>query len=243
MLELVLPKRQAVVSDRQSHVVGSSVRPRSRTDFAARSRASPNRGLSPRPGYAPFSPFLTTISKQRGYSAFIVGTMFTLQPIPGLAIRPIVGAITDRYKCRRAVFVWATVLVFALVGLLSAIPGANADEEMNDADVLRSSLFWWFFATTTLINVISNVHSFLGDTICMDLLGKYKNKNHAPFHCLDVRPLPRRIRTDAAILSIPYRPTAITDVIPRELDGIMIRLMIFNTFYYRMSQLLRRLSQ
>lgn len=157
---------------------------------------------------------MTTISKQRGYSAFIVGTMFTLQPIPGLAIRPIAGAITDRYKCRRAVFVWAAVLVFALVGLLSAIPGANATNVMDDADVLRSPLFWWFFGTTTLISVISNVHSFLGDTICMDLLGK--NKKTKTFHRLDVRPFPQRIRCRHTLHTVHID----SDNIPRELNGI-----------------------
>ncbi|XP_008186780.1 uncharacterized protein LOC100574372 [Acyrthosiphon pisum] len=125
-------------------------------------------------GYAPFSPFLTTISKQRGYSAFIVGLIFMLQPIPGMLIRPIVGAVTDKYKCRRSVFIASSIITFLLVCLLSIIPGTTAKEEMNDLDAIKSPLFWMFFITIALINTDGTVKSVLEDTICMDLLGKKK---------------------------------------------------------------------
>lgn len=122
-------------------------------------------------GYAPFSPFLTTISKQRGYSAFIVGLIFMLQPIPGMLIRPIIGAVTDKYKCRRSVFILSSLITFVLVCLLSIIPGTTSKEEMNDLDVIKSPLFWLFFTTIALINTDGTVKSVLEDTICMDLLG------------------------------------------------------------------------
>ncbi|XP_022177886.1 major facilitator superfamily domain-containing protein 6-A-like [Myzus persicae] len=126
-------------------------------------------------GYAPFSPFLTTISKQRGYSAFIVGLIFMLQPIPGMLIRPIVGAVTDKYKCRRSVFIASSIITFVLVCLLSIIPGTTSKEEMNDLDVIKSPLFWMFFTTIALLNTDGTVKSVLEDTICMDLLGKDKH--------------------------------------------------------------------
>jgi len=122
-------------------------------------------------GYAPFSPFLTTISKQRGYSAFIVGVMFTLQPIPSLIVRPIMGAVTDKYKCRRSVFIGSTVITFLLVCLLSVIPGTTSNVEMSDSDTMKSPLFWLFFTTIALINADGSVKGVLDDTICMDLLG------------------------------------------------------------------------
>lgn len=124
-----------------------------------------------RSGYAPFSPFLTTMSRQRGYSAFIVGLIFMLQPIPGLFISPIVGVVTDKYKCRRSVFVSSAVIMFLLVCLLSIIPGTESKEEINDMDVIKSPLFWMFFGTITLINMDGTVKTVLEDTICMDLLG------------------------------------------------------------------------
>ncbi|XP_025199984.1 major facilitator superfamily domain-containing protein 6-like [Melanaphis sacchari] len=126
-------------------------------------------------GYAPFAPFLTTISRQRGYSAFIVGLIFMLQPIPGMIIRPITGAVTDKYKCRRSVFILSSTITFVLVCLLSIIPGTTSKEEMNDLDVIKSPLFWLFITTITLLNTGGTVKSVLEDTICMDLLGKDKN--------------------------------------------------------------------
>ncbi|CAI6362092.1 unnamed protein product [Macrosiphum euphorbiae] len=125
-------------------------------------------------GYA-FAPFLTTISKQRGYSAFIVGLIFMLQPIPGLLIRPIVGAVTDKYKCRRSVFIASSIIMFVLVCLLSIIPGTTSKEELNDLDVLKSSLFWMFFTTIALIKMVGMARTVLEDTVCMDLLGEDKN--------------------------------------------------------------------
>ncbi|XP_026806833.1 major facilitator superfamily domain-containing protein 6-B-like isoform X1 [Rhopalosiphum maidis] len=126
-------------------------------------------------GYAPFSPFMTTILKQRGYSAFIVGLIFMLQPIPGILIKPLIGVITDKYKCRRSVIILSSIITFVLVCLLSIIPGTTSKEEMNDLDVIKSPLFWLFITTIVLINTDGMVKSVIEDTICMDLLGKDKN--------------------------------------------------------------------
>lgn len=122
-------------------------------------------------GYAPFSPFLTTIAKQRGYSAFVVGIMLMMQPIPGMIIRPIVGAITDKYKCRRSVLIGSAVILFLLVCLLFAIPGTTSNVELSDSDTIRSPLFWLFCATVALINADGSVKTVLDDTICMEMLG------------------------------------------------------------------------
>lgn len=122
-------------------------------------------------GYGSFSPFISTISKQRGYSAFVVGMMLMLQPIPALIIRPLMGAITDKYKCRRAVFIGSSVITFVLVCLLSVIPGTTSNAEMSDLDTMESPLFWLFFTVTALINADGSVKKILEDTICMELLG------------------------------------------------------------------------
>jgi len=117
---------------------------------------------------------LTTISKQRGYSPFVVGLIFMLQPIPGMLIRPIVGAVTDKYKCRRSVFIASSIITVVLVCLLAIIPGTTAKEEINDLDVIKSPLFWMFLSTIALLSMVGLVKSVLEDTICMDLLGKNK---------------------------------------------------------------------
>ncbi|VVC36471.1 Major facilitator superfamily domain,Major facilitator superfamily associated domain [Cinara cedri] len=127
-------------------------------------------------GFSPYMPFLTTIARQRGYSAFVVGFMNMLQPIPGLVARPIIGALTDRYKCRRAVFITSIVLIFSLMCMLWVIPGKTSDIELNDLDVIKSPLFWWFSGTISLINALAMVKTVLEDTICVNLLGDQKNE-------------------------------------------------------------------
>ena len=97
-----------------------------------------------------------------------------LQPIPGLLIRPIVGAVTDKYKCRRSVFIASSIIMFVLVCLLSIIPGTTAKEEINDLDVIKSPIFWMFCTTIALIGMVAMSKAVLEDTICMDLLGKNK---------------------------------------------------------------------
>jgi len=95
-----------------------------------------------------------------------------LQPIPGLLIRPIIGAVTDKYKCRRSVLIASSIIMFVLVCLLSIIPGTTSKKELNDLDVLKSSLFWMFFTTIALIKMVGMARTVLEDTVCMDLLGK-----------------------------------------------------------------------
>lgn len=124
-------------------------------------------------GFAPLFPFMPTILKQRGYSAFIVGLIFMLLPFPGLLGRPLVGAITDKYKCRRSAFILCTIMIFLMVFALMLIPGTAVAEEIDDAVVLKSPLFWLFFSTITAIITLELVRIVLEDTICMDLLGTH----------------------------------------------------------------------
>ncbi|CAI6361482.1 unnamed protein product [Macrosiphum euphorbiae] len=126
-------------------------------------------------GYAPIFTFLTTISKQRGYSALIIGLILMLHPIPGILMRSIVGAVTDKYKCRRSVLIASSIIMFVLVCLLSIIPGTTAKEEINDLDVIKSPIFWMFCTTIALIGMVAMAKAVLEDTICMDLLGEDKN--------------------------------------------------------------------
>lgn len=123
-------------------------------------------------GNAPYRPFMSTIAKQRGYSAFIIGLMFSLELIPGLFIRPIVGFITDYYKCRRLFFIADSVLFFLSTYLLFIIPGKISENELNDLDVIKSPLFWLFLAMMTLNNAFVVTNNTMANTVCIQLLGK-----------------------------------------------------------------------
>lgn len=122
---------------------------------------------------APVSPFLSTIMKQRGYSLVVVGTVLTVVPLPGLLVRPVVGVFTDKYKCRKLAIILNACVMFMLVcGILFA-PGASAAEsKLADSEVIRSPAFWFFAVVVVLLKTAYAVNTVLGDTICVDLLGK-----------------------------------------------------------------------
>ncbi|CAI6360488.1 unnamed protein product [Macrosiphum euphorbiae] len=127
-------------------------------------------------GTATILPFLSTISKQRGYSPVIVGLIFTILPLLGLLVRPLIGAITDKYKCRKAVFVLIIAIRGLFITMLMFIPGSAVKIEMDDADVIKSPIFWLFFCTVTLYKIACNLSIVLEDTICIDILGENKTK-------------------------------------------------------------------
>lgn len=52
------------------------------------------------------------------------------------------------------------------------ISDTNTNEEIDDLDAIRSSLFWLFCITITLFSATAMVKNVLEDTICMSLLGK-----------------------------------------------------------------------
>jgi len=56
--------------------------------------------------------------------------------------------------------------------ILMLIPGSTVLTEINDADVIKSPLFWWFFGTIAIFKISTVVSTVMEDTICVQLLGK-----------------------------------------------------------------------
>ncbi|XP_060874397.1 major facilitator superfamily domain-containing protein 6-like isoform X3 [Metopolophium dirhodum] len=127
-------------------------------------------------GAAPIFPFLSTILKQRGYSSIIVGLIFTILSFIGLLVRPVIGAITDKYKCRRAAFILSIAIMSVFISILMFIPGSDEQTEINDTDVIKSPLFWLFLSTITIFKISAVVAIVMEDTICVQLLDKDKTK-------------------------------------------------------------------
>ncbi|XP_060874398.1 major facilitator superfamily domain-containing protein 6-B-like [Metopolophium dirhodum] len=127
-------------------------------------------------GSAPIIPFLSTISMQRGYSSVIVGLIFTLLPLPALIVRPVVGAMTDKYKCRKIVLITLIVINCLIVCVLMFIPGTTIKTEIADVNVIKSPTFWLFFSTIAMLTTCTTARSVLENTICIGLLGENKHK-------------------------------------------------------------------
>ncbi|KAF2885987.1 hypothetical protein ILUMI_20186, partial [Ignelater luminosus] len=55
-------------------------------------------------GTAPVVPFMSVYAKQLGFSSFIVGIVYTVLPFSGMLAKPLMGAIADRYRCQKLIF-------------------------------------------------------------------------------------------------------------------------------------------
>ena len=65
-------------------------------------------------GTAPIVPFLPVYARQLGFSGVIVGLIYTVLPITGMLAKPIFGAIADRYRLQKTLF-----LAFQIVTAIS----------------------------------------------------------------------------------------------------------------------------
>lgn len=61
-------------------------------------------------GTAPIVPFVPTLAKQLGFSTVTVGTIYTFLPIFGLLAKPFFGAISDRFKVQKLLFLSFIIL-------------------------------------------------------------------------------------------------------------------------------------
>lgn len=126
-------------------------------------------------GTSPFTPFLTTICKQRGYSAFLVGIMFLLPPIITVIFRPLIGAITDRFRCQKTAFLWFIALMVIITASYGILPDSPKNiDNSQDAIALRTYQFWMFFVFLLCRNITLNVVTTMSDTICLQNLGNNK---------------------------------------------------------------------
>lgn len=122
-------------------------------------------------GNSPINPFLSTIAKQRGYSPSVVGDIFTLLFLLNIVVKPLTGYVTDRWKCRRSVFLGAILLNGLLTPMLYVIPDASSSVgEMSDAEAFGSLEFWWFSTVVVLRMVLFMIAEVLQETICMRIL-------------------------------------------------------------------------
>lgn len=117
-------------------------------------------------------PFMSTISKQRGYSPAVVGLILTLLPIPSFFVQPLIGAITDKYKCRKLALIWCTVVMNVALCVLLFLPGTAVRGESQIAEVICTPQFWLFTVALVILKTGYYVRTVLDDTICIDVLGK-----------------------------------------------------------------------
>lgn len=113
-------------------------------------------------------PFLPTIAKQLGFSATLVGTIYTVLPISGLIAKPLFGGLADKFKLHKLFFLIFQVILTVAFFCISYIP--QIDRNANVTLICDNSISFLQicpekqFSTATLNNVIfENRHT---STVC-----------------------------------------------------------------------------
>ncbi|XP_060853720.1 major facilitator superfamily domain-containing protein 6-like [Rhopalosiphum padi] len=125
-------------------------------------------------GIAPINPFLPTLARQRGIPVFVIGIIFTIMPIFNIVTRPIAGYITDRWHCRKQVFLGASLLNAFITPLIHFTPDFTDYRYAENLDIMTHWKFWIFFTTIIARMLLWMVGDVLQDTICLEMLGDNK---------------------------------------------------------------------
>lgn len=124
------------------------------------------------PANSPINPFLSTIAKQRGYSPLIVGDIFTFLLLLNVVVKPLTGYVTDRWKCRRTVFLGSILINGLLTPTLYLVPGTTSSAgEISNAEAVGSWPFWLFTTVVTVRMILFMVSEVMQETICMGIIG------------------------------------------------------------------------
>lgn len=84
--------------------------------------------LSLSTGQAPVVPFIPVFAKQLGYSASIVGLVYSILPLVGMVAKPFFGAIADRFHRQKFLFLLfqlITVVAFSCILLIPPVPAKS----------------------------------------------------------------------------------------------------------------------
>ena len=65
---------------------------------------------------------MPTIAKQLGFTAFLTGTIYTILPISGLVAKPLFGALADKFKIHKMIFLIFQVVVAIAMFSIYFIP-------------------------------------------------------------------------------------------------------------------------
>lgn len=92
-------------------------------------------------------------------------------PIFNIVTRPIAGYITDRWHCRKQVFLGASLLNAFITPLIHFTPDFTDYRYAENLDIMMHWKFWIFFTTIIARMLLWMVGDVLQDTICLEMLG------------------------------------------------------------------------
>jgi len=84
-------------------------------------------------GTAPVVPFLPVYARQLGFSSVIVGMIYTVLPITGMLAKPIFGAIADRYRLQKTLFLAFQIVTAISFFVIQFIPQIQTESPARSA--------------------------------------------------------------------------------------------------------------
>lgn len=84
------------------------------------------------PGTAPIVPFLPVYAKQLGFSSVLVGLIYTVLPMMGMLAKPLMGAIADKFRCHKSLFIAFLVVSIITFFSMMHIPPIGGEEIQMD---------------------------------------------------------------------------------------------------------------
>lgn len=126
-------------------------------------------------GTTPLTPYLTTIAKQRGYSARLVGAVFSVLPLTAVLARPGFGAVADHFRCQKTMFLSFIVVIILINASYKFVPDQPVDvNNERDETALTTHQFWLFCAFLVARYISNSIVSTLSETMCLQNLGRFK---------------------------------------------------------------------
>lgn len=90
-------------------------------------------------GTAPLMPYIPTYARQLGVSSTGVGIMYMVLPFIGLIAKPLFGAIADKFKCGKVIFIAAIISTAVFFDCIALIP-PNSEKAYVNLQCVNESL-------------------------------------------------------------------------------------------------------
>ncbi|XP_018325099.1 major facilitator superfamily domain-containing protein 6-A-like [Agrilus planipennis] len=76
-------------------------------------------------------PFMSVLARQLGFSSVTVGIIYTISPFASMVSKPTMGAFSDRFHCKKIVFLAGILLTALAVFLLNFAPSVPTSHKMR----------------------------------------------------------------------------------------------------------------
>ncbi|XP_066250282.1 major facilitator superfamily domain-containing protein 6 [Euwallacea similis] len=117
-------------------------------------------------GTGPVTPYLSTYSRQLGFSSTVVGVIYTILPLSGMIAKPIAGAIADRFHCQKYFFLFTQLLTAAAFMSILYSPKIGVRETADFSCTRQNVSFQNVEGVTINSEVFDSIHKQNIDINC-----------------------------------------------------------------------------